>query len=85
MSAPAEDHLLELLDLLLDLLDDGQVLIDDEVHQRVQDVARPLREQMRRRFAALPDADVRAQRAVADGDEIVAPEEDVRLAELEVP
>ena len=84
MSAHPKIDLLELLDLFLDLLHDRQVLIDDEVHQRVEDVARPLREQMRRGFAALPDADMRAQRAVAHGDEVVAPEEDVGLAELEV-
>ena len=54
----AEHDLLELLHVLFELLHDRQVLIDDEVHQRIEDVAGPFREQVRRRLAALTDADV---------------------------
>ena len=48
----AEDLLLERLELLLERVDDRQVLVDDEVHQRVEHEARPLAEELRCRLAA---------------------------------
>ena len=32
----------------------------------------------------MADADVREQRAMTDGDDVIGPDEDVRLAELEM-
>ena len=36
-----EDLFFDGLEIILELRDDREVLIDDEVHQRVEDVARP--------------------------------------------
>jgi hypothetical protein len=79
-----ENLLLDLLHLLLDGADDGQVLVDDEVHQGIEDICRPLGQHVRRRFASRPQPDVRHQRSVADSDDVVGAEEHVRLAEVEV-
>ena len=59
-------------------------MIDDEVHQRVEHEARALGEQVRHRLAALAQADVREQRAVAHRNHVVLADEHVRFAELDV-
>ena len=68
-------------DVLLERRDEREVLVDQEVHQGVQDEAGALGQQRRRRLAARPQLGVRAQRAVPHGDHVAAADEHVRLAE----
>ena len=79
--SPAKIVLLEPVEPLLQRVDDREVVVDDEVHQRVEDEAGPFLEQMRRRLAALAHLGVRQRRAVADRDDVVRADEDVGLAE----
>ena len=79
-----EDLVLELLEVVLQRLHHREVLVDDEVHQRIKHEARPLGEERGRPLAARPQPLVGRQRAVADRHQVVVPDEDVRLAELQL-
>src|SRR5439155_3157981 len=78
---PAEDRLLEPLELVLERVDDREVAVDDEVHEGVEDEPGALAEQAGRALAARPDLGVRQGRPVADGEDVARADEDVRLAE----
>ena len=80
-SALADELLLQLGDVLLERRDEREVLVDQEVHQGVEDEAGALGQQRRRRLAARPQRGVRAQRAVPHGDHVAAADEDVGLPE----
>ena len=79
-----EDVLLELVQFVAELGDDRQVVVDDEVEDRVQAVGRAERQQFG--FALDPRAHrrVRQRRAVAHGDQVARAEERIRLAEADV-
>jgi hypothetical protein len=76
-----EDRVLDPLHLLLDRIDDGEIVVDDEIHQRVEDEAFAAGEALWRALAARPDIGVGKRRAVPYRDDIALAGEDVRLAE----
>ena len=79
-----EDLFLQRLELVLQGGHDRKVMIHDEVHQGVEDEGRPLGEQARRRLATRPHVGVGQRRgAVPHRDDVVWPDEDVGLAEVD--
>ena len=80
----AEQRFLELVDALLQLVDRREVVVDDEVHQRIEDEILALAQHVRRVFAARPDRGIGPRRAVADRDDIAAPDEHAGLAHREI-
>ena len=80
---PAEDALLKLLQFLLHGIDDWEVLIDDEIRQRVEHKARPHPQQVGRGLDTRAQARVRRGRPVAHGYDVLFTQEDVRLAEVD--
>ena len=79
-----EDFLLERVGLGLEAVQHRKVVVDDEVHDRIDDEALPHREHLRHAFAARAHLAVGGGRAVAHRDHVAAPGEDVRLAELDL-
>ena len=54
--AGVEDLVLDLVDVVLDAGDDRRVVVDDAVHDRVQDRDRAAAQQVGARLQAAPDA-----------------------------
>ncbi len=80
-----EDLLLQLVEPLFEPFDDREVLIDDEVHQRVQHEARAFAEEVRGGFAAGAERHVGLGRSVPDRDQIAGSDKQVGFAELQLP
>ncbi len=76
-----EDLLFQLLQLLLELVDDREVLIDDEVHDRVEDESGTLPQEMRRRFTTVTHLGVGERSTVSNRHDVARAEESVGLAE----
>ena len=72
---------LDLLDLGVDRLEHRHVIVDDEIEDGVEDVFLAVREHDRAGLAALAHRRVGGRGAVADGDDVAAPDEEMRLAE----
>jgi hypothetical protein len=79
----AEDLHLDLVDVVLQAVEDGEVVVDDPVQHRVEHRHRAVREQVR--VALQPVADLTELRlgGVPDGDDEVRAEEQVHLADLD--
>ena len=79
------EHLaLEGVDLGLERVDDREVVVDHEIHQRIEHEARADAEHRGRALAARADVGVGQGRAVADGDDVAPAGEDVGLAVLDL-
>jgi len=76
-----EDAVLQLFHLLVHGAHDRHVIIDDKVEDRVQDVVLAVGKHGRAGFAPLAYRGIGGRGAVADGHDVAAADEDVRLAE----
>ena len=79
-----EDLVLELRQLLLETVDDREVMIDDEIHDRIQNEPWALPEVFAGCLAAGAHLAVRQRSAVPDRDDVARPDEHVRLPELDL-
>jgi hypothetical protein len=80
---PAEDLVLDLVDVVLEPRDDRGVVVDHPVHDRVEHRDRAAPQQVGPRLERLPDARQVGGPVVAHRDDEVGPREDVQLAELD--
>src|SRR6266702_4030093 len=76
-----EHVVLDLLDLLVNALEHGRVVVDDEIEDRIKDVVLAARERTRAALATLAYRRVGGRGAVANRHEIAVADEDMRLAE----
>ena len=81
--ADVEDLVLQVLQPRFVGFDDRQIRIDDEVHQRVKHKPRPLLKLLRHRLAAGPKFGMGSHGPMANGDQIVRADKNMRFAELE--
>ena len=65
----------------LNALDDGAVIVDDEIQDGIENVVLALRKRGGARFAASPHGLVRCRRAVPDRYDVAFPDENMCLAE----
>ncbi|MNU77821.1 hypothetical protein D3C71_674040 [compost metagenome] len=72
--------LLHLQNAVLDVVDDGDIGVDDEVQHAVQDEVGAVLQLQRRGLQLGAQLGMGAGRAVPDGDDIAGPDEDVGLA-----
>ena len=79
----AEDLLLDLVDVVLQALEHGQVVVDDPVQHAPEHRVRAVGEQLRVVLEALADHREVRLVGVPDGDRELGPEEQVQLAELD--
>src|SRR5581483_9753346 len=79
-----EQPVLEVLHGPLELVEHRKVVVDHEVENRVERVARSLAQEVRDGLGARPHLGVRRGRAVPHGDEVVRPDEHVGLAVLDL-
>ena len=82
-NADAEDLVLDLVDVVLHAGHHGGVVVDDAVHDRVQDRHRAAAQQVGARLQAAADGGQIGRLAVADRDHELWAGEDVHLAELD--
>ena len=83
--AAMREHLfLQRVRLGFQLVQDGEVVVDDEVDDRIDDEALALRQHLRRAFGARAHFAIGRGRAVAHGDHVARSRENVRLAELDL-
>ena len=81
---PGEDRVLDLLDVALEPLDDGRVVVDDRVEDRPQHGRGPALQELRILLEAQARVVEVARDALADGDDEARPDEDRDLAELDL-
>jgi hypothetical protein len=79
-----EHRFLKRVGLGLQLMHDREIIVDDEVHDRIDDEALAHRQHLRRALAARPHLAIGGGRTVAHGHHIAAAGEDVGLAELDL-
>src|SRR5690554_305066 len=79
---PAEEIVLDLIDVVLKTRNDGAVLIDDLVQDRVEHCLWPHRQQAGVSLQACSHASQVRRLCMADGHNEVGPDKDVKLAEL---
>ena len=79
----AEDLGLDLVDVVLQAVRDGPVVVHDPVHDRVEDGLGPPPQQVGVALQPPPHLAQVRRLAVAHGDDEVRADEDVRLAELD--
>jgi hypothetical protein len=74
-----EDAVLDLLELGLEGIEDGEIPVDHRVHERVQDVCGAMAQELGLALAARPHVQEAALRAAAHRQRVVPADEDVDL------
>ena len=79
-----ENPAFDRVDLVLQAVDDGEIAVDDEIHQGIDDKILALLQHLGGLFAAPAHLGIADRGAVAHRDDIAAPGEDMGLAELDL-